>query len=172
MVTDLALALALAMGRGGTPMDQQIPIYRNHNYRQRVDTLGVEAFVPSPAGRVWEVLPAVLTDLGLEINFREPTIKRIGSCYQKPRVRLGTEALSTFVDCGDSRGLPNADRYEMALTVLVTVVPTSPTTTKIFTLLLGVGLESSGTASSRIWGFSRGVLEERIRTRLEQQTRT
>ena len=172
MVTDLALALALAMGCGGTPMDQQIPTYRNHNYRQRVDTLGVEAFVPSPAGRVWEVLPAVLTDLGLEINFREPTIKRIGSCYQKTRVRLGTEALSTFVDCGDSRGLPNADRYDVALTVLVTVVPTSPTTTKIFTFLLGVGLESSGTAGSRIWCFSRGVLEERIRTRLEQQTRT
>ena len=171
MVTDLVFGVVLAMGCGGTPMDQQIPTYRSHNYRQRVDTLGVEAFVPASPTRVWEVLPAVLTDLGLEINFREPATKRIGSCYQKVRVRLGKDALSSFVDCGDNRGLPNADRYEVALTVLVTVVPTSPTTTKIFTFLLGVGMEVSGAASSRLWCFSRGVLEERIRAALEERTR-
>lgn len=172
MVIDLAFAIGLAMGCGGTPMDQQIPTFRSHNYRQRVDTLGVEAFVPAPSTRVWEILPAVLTDLGLEINFREPATKRIGSCYQKTRVRLGKENLSTFVDCGDSRGLPNADRYEVALTVLVTVVPTSSTTTKIFTFLLGVGLDASGAASDRLWCFSRGVLEQRIRTALEERTRS
>ena len=171
MVPDLIWTLSLAMGCGGTPMDQQVPTYRNHSYSQKVDTLGIEGIVPAPAARVWEVLPAVLTDLGLEISFREPVTRRIGACYQKLRVRLGKEALSTFVDCGDSRGMPNADRYEVALTVLVTVAPISPTTAKIYTFLIGVGLDASGAASARLWCFSRGALEERIRAALEERTR-
>ena len=171
MGTDLMLAMSMAMGCGGTPMDQQVPIIRDRNYVQKVDTLGIEGIVPAPAARVWEVVPAVLADLGLKINFLEPETKRIGSCYQKIRVRLGNESLSTFVDCGDSRGLPNADRYEVALTVLVTVTPTSATTTKIYTFLLGVGLDGSGTASARLWCFSRGALEDRIRAALEDRIR-
>lgn len=170
MVADLIWAVSLAMGCGGTPIDRQVPIFRNYKYSQKVDTLGVEGLVPAPAARVWDVLPAVLTDLGLEINFREPATKRIGACYQKVRARLGKTALSTFVDCGDNRGLPNADRYEVGLTVLVTVMPTSATTAKIYTFLLGVGLNASGAASDRIWCFSRGALEERIRRALEERT--
>ncbi len=171
MVSDLIWAVSLAMGCGGTPMDRQIPTFRNYRFSQKVDTLGVEGLVPAPAERVWEALPAVLTDLGLEVNFREPATKRIGACYQKVRVRLGKVSLSTFIDCGDNRGLPNADRYEVGLTVLVTVMPTSATTAKIYTFLLGVGLNASGAASDRIWCFSRGALEERIRHALEERTR-
>ena len=59
--------------------------------------------------------------------------------------------------------MPNADRYEVALTVLVTVAPISPTTAKIYTFLIGVGLDASGAASARLWCFSRGALEERTR---------
>ncbi len=172
MVTDLMVALSLAMGCGGTPMDQQIPIIRDRNYSQKIDTLGVERIVRAPADQVWKALPAVMSDLGLEVNFLEPETKRMGACYQKVRVRLGKETLSTYVDCGDSRGLPNADRYEVAMTVLATVAPTSATTSKVFVFVLGVGLDASGTASNRLWCFSRGALEERIRTQLEVQTRT
>ena len=172
MGTDLMLVLRLAMGCGGTPMDQQVPIYRDHRYTQQVDTLGVEGIVPAEAARVWEVLPAVLADLGLDVNFREPATHRIGACYQKVRGRLGKAPLSAIVDCGDNRGMPNADHVEVAVTVLVTVTPTSATTAKIYTFLLGVGLDGSGAASSRLWCFSRGALEERIRTRIEERTRT
>ena len=171
MVTDLLLAVSLSMGCGGTPMDQQVPILRDRRkYSQNVDTLGLETIVPAASARVWEALPAVLADLGLEINFREPDTRRIGACNQKARARLGKEPLSTYVDCGDNRGMPNADRYEVGLTVLVTVAPTTATTTMVYVFVLGVGLDGSGTASSRIWCFSRGALEERIRSALEQRS--
>lgn len=171
MVTDLMFAVSLAMGCGGTPMDQLISIIRDRNYSKQIDTLGMEQIVRAPANEVWKALPTVLSDLGLEVNFLEPETKRMGACYQKVRVRLAKETLSTYVDCGDSRGLPNADRYEVAMTVLVSVSATSPTTTKAYVFVLGVGLDTSGAASKRLWCFSKGALEDRIRMQLEVQTR-
>jgi hypothetical protein len=169
----VGLVLSLvSLGCGGTPMDQQIPINRSRRYERSVDTLGVEGIVPASGAKVWEVLPAVLTDLGLDINFREPAGRRIGACYQKVRARLAKAALSTFLDCGETRGIPNADRFEVALTVLVTVVPSTAQTAKIYTFVLGVGVDGSGTSSNRLWCYSKGTLEERIRTGVEDRLRS
>lgn len=168
MGLEFFLTLSL-FGCGGTPMDQQIPINRSRAYARALDTLGVESVVPIPPAKIWEILAAVYTDLGLEINFREPESLRIGACYQKFRTRLGKEMLSTYVDCGETRGVPNADRYEVALTVLTTVVPNSSGTSSLFTFVLGVGLDSSSSTNRR-WCYSSGALEERIRARAEVKT--
>jgi len=171
MFVDLALLMSLAAGCGGTPMEQQVPRLRERGFARTVDTLGVEAIVTAPAAKVWEALPAVLTDLGLDLNFREPATRRVGTCYQKIRLRLAGDLLSTFLECGDSRGMPNADRFEVALTVLTTVMPTGANTSKIYTFVLGVGTEAAGSTRDRLWCFSKGALEERIRNRVEERTR-
>ncbi len=171
MLVDFALMLSLAAGCGGTPMEQQVPVQRERGFARTLDTLGVEGIVLAPAAKVWEALPAVLTDLGLDLNFREPATRRVGTCYQKLRLRLAGDLLSTFVECGDSRGVPNADRYEVALTVLTTVMPTGANTSKVYTFVLGVGLDSSGALRDRLWCFSKGALEELIRSRVEERTR-
>lgn len=150
------------LGCGGTAMDRQVPINRGRDYARAVDTLGLEAGIPASAARVWEVLAAVYTDLGLEINFREPESNRLGSCYQRLRSRLGKEPLSTFVDCGETRGAPNADRYELELTVITTVRPGSDGGASLFTFVLGVGRDGANSTNRR-WCYSRGALEERIR---------
>ena len=170
MITELATILAIA-GCGGTPMDQQLPIKRERGFARTIDTLGVEAVIPVAAAKVWAVLPAVFADLGLEINFREPETRRVGTCYQKVRLRLGKDLLSTFVECGDSRGLPNADRYEVALTVLTTVETTGATAAKIYTFVLGVGIDATGSVRDRLWCHSKGVIEERIRNLVEERAR-
>jgi len=120
MAPELLLPLLLGAGCGGVPMDQQFPANRGRGYARAIDSLGIESTVPAPANQVWKMLPAVFTELGLEVNFREPANQRLGTCFQKVRTRLGKDLLSTFVDCGETRSLPNADRYELALTVLTT----------------------------------------------------
>lgn len=170
MLTSLALVATL-MGCGGTPMNQQIPVTRGRNYARSIDTLGVESVVPVPPDKVWKILAAVYTDLGLEVNFRETENFRLGTCYQRVRMRLGKERLSAFVDCGETRSVPNADQYDIALTVLTTVRPNSSGTSSLYTFVLGVGLDSSGAASNRIWCYSQGALEERIRAGVEERTK-
>ncbi|MBM4185988.1 MAG: hypothetical protein FJ206_01625 [Gemmatimonadetes bacterium] len=169
-MNEVLVALAV-MGCGGTPMSQQVPVARDRLHPRAIDTLGAEAVVPVPPNQVWKILAAVYTDLGLEVNFREAGNFRLGSCYQRVRTRLGKERLSAFVDCGSTRSVPNADQYEVALTVLTTVRPNSSGTTSLFTFVLGVGLDNSGAASGRIWCYSQGALEERIRTGVEEKTR-
>lgn len=169
-MNELILALTL-MGCGGTPMSQQVPVSRDRTYPRVVDTLGTEAAVPVPPDQVWKILAAVYTDLGLEVNFREAANFRLGSCYQRVRTRLGKERLSTFVDCGSTRSVPNADQYEVAMTVLTTVRPNSSGTSSLFTFVIGVGLDNSGAASGRIWCYSQGALEDRIRSGVEEKTR-
>lgn len=170
MIDVLLLSASLFMGCGGTPMDQQIPVQRNRRIAQTVDTLGVEGEVPAPAQSVWAALPAVYADLGLEVNFREPGPRRTGTCYQQLHGRLGKELLSAFVDCSDSRSVPNADRFEVSLTVLTTVVQAGDKT-RIHTFVLGVGNDPT-TSNARIWCYSKGVLEARIQAALVAKTGT
>lgn len=172
MGPEFALALGLLMGCGGTPMDRQIPITRGQsNYDRKVDTLGIEMPVPAPPKKVWDVLGAVYSELGLTINFQEPDGLRLGSCYQRVKTRLGKALLSTYIDCGESRGLPSADRFEIDITVLTTVRPNSSGTSSIYTFVLGVGSDPAAAGVNRIWCYSKGALEERIREGLEVRTR-
>jgi len=171
MLVEAMLGMSLLVGCGGTPMDQQVPIGRSRLNVRAIDTLGLDGVVMAPAAKVWEALPAILGDLGLEINFRDPAGRRVGTCYQTVRGRLGKEALSSYLDCGETRSVPNADEYEVAVTVLVTVEATSPNITTIHTFLIGVGSHPS-VASNRIWCFPKGVLEERVRTAVEARAKT
>lgn len=167
MVTSVLL-VAGALGCGGTPMEHQIAANRGRGYTRPLDTLGLESAVSRPAAHVWSVLPAVMADLGLEINFRVPAERRMGACHQRVRARLGTAMLSSLVNCGETNSVPNADRYDVALTVLTTVRSTGETAA-LHTFVLGVALDASGAASNRIWCHTRGALEERIRRGVEQR---
>lgn len=161
-----ALLLVATMGCGGAPMEQQLPPGRYRAQTPTIDTLGTSSYVRFPAARVWAAIPAVFDSLGLDLNFRVPEEHRTGTCYQKLRLRLGGDLLSTYLDCGETRSLPNADRYEIALTVIVTLEPQG-SGTAVHTFVLGVGLDESGVASGRIWCYSKGRLEDRITKLLE-----
>ena len=163
MVETLVL---IAMGCGGTPMTQQLPPERSRSHAPIVDTLGVASFVRHPTPKVWVAIPAVFKELGLDVNYRVPEERRTGTCYQKVRSRLGRAALSDYLDCGDTRSLPNADRYEVGLTVIVTLEPQGDGTA-IHTFVLGVGLDDTGVSSGRVWCYSTGRLESRIAELLE-----
>jgi hypothetical protein len=168
MLDSLLWLAGVALGCGGAPMAPQIPVHRSRAYQRPIDTLGVESSIRAPADRVWAVLPAVLTGLGLDLNFREPAAMRVGACYQRVRVRLGRDILSSLVDCGEINSLPNADRYEIELTVLTSVRPKTDREASIFTFVLGVGRDMS-VSGGRLWCYSKGGLEERIRAGIERQ---
>jgi len=162
MVSSLLLATVL-MGCGGTPMASQLPVNRTRAFSQAIDTLGPAFEIAADAERVMALLPEVYQELGLEVNFREPG--RIGTCYQQLRRRLGKAPLSWFVDCGETRSLPNADHFDVMLTVLTSVLPAEHGST-IRVFLLAVGQDPT-TSGGRVWCFSKAELEDRIAKRLK-----
>lgn len=165
------LLAGVVLGCGGAPMEQQIPVSRGRQVVRTIDTLGMQTFVPVGPADVWKTLPAVYNELGLEVNFQESAGWRLGTCYQRLRLRLGGRSLSTLLDCGDQRGLPNADRYDVGLTVLTTLMPSTENTSILYIFVLGVGLNASGAAGDRIWCYSKGVIEEQIREGVERLSR-
>jgi len=66
---------------------------------------------------VWQALPAVLDSLGVRATLIDPAQHTIGVEQIKIRVRLGTTPLSRYLDCGQTQIGPNADSYEVLLTV-------------------------------------------------------
>ncbi|MEI6740143.1 MAG: hypothetical protein WCK74_07520 [Gemmatimonadaceae bacterium] len=93
------------------------------------------ATLPYAADAVWKVLPAVFDSLGIPLTTLDQSKKSIGNEGMKIRQRLGKTALSRYIDCGNTQIGPNADSYDVFLSVLTTVTATSPSSATVTTVV-------------------------------------
>ena len=164
----VASLLTLTLAGCATPLPTRLPTQpRGRRYNISIDTLGVEASIAGPADSVWSRLPEVYASLGLQIQERDDRMRRLGVCAMRVRGRLSGTPLSRYLDCGDLRGVSNADRLEVELVVLTTVKDNPPSGVSVFTFVIGNAAESAG-SSNRLWCTSNGGLEARIRDALTQ----
>lgn len=92
--------------------------------------------LPYPVQTVWSMLPSVYDSLGVPVARLEPGPHIIGNDGFKIRQRLGKTALSRFIDCGSAQIGPNADSYDVVLTVVTQLTPIDATSTTIATTVL------------------------------------
>ena len=71
----------------------------------------------------WTALPQVLDSLGVRATFIDPAQHLVGVEQMKVRVNLGKTPLSRYLDCGETQIGPNADSYEVLLTVKSRITP-------------------------------------------------
>jgi hypothetical protein len=84
-------------------------------------TSHVIAFAPD---QVWRALPAVFDSLGIPIGTLDAAKRTMGNSGFKVRGRLRNTPLSRLIDCGNSTQVgPNADSYDVNLTLLAEVRP-------------------------------------------------
>ena len=79
-------------------------------YTIDVDTLGVTLPVRVSADSAWSLLPGIYASLGLPLDENDSKARRLGTCWKRVRGRLGGSQLSRYLDCGELRQMPNADR--------------------------------------------------------------
>ena len=88
--------------------------------------------VPYPVDKVWKTLPVVFDSLGIPVSTLEPNGRKIGNEAFKLRGRLKGVALSRYIDCGNSTQIgPNADSYEVVLTMIAEVRPAEAGSTSV-----------------------------------------
>lgn len=75
-----------------------------------------------PVEDVWRFLPFVWDSLGIPKVSIDPKSHILSNGGMKVRQRLGKTPLSRFIDCGQTQIGPNADSYEVFLTVTSQVV--------------------------------------------------
>lgn len=76
---------------------------------------------------VFRILPSVFDSVSIPVNTIDPSRKQVGNSGFKIRARLGKAPLSRYLDCGNTQIGPNADSYDVMLTVMTTVSPEGST---------------------------------------------
>lgn len=164
----IAFAVVLELAACGTQLPTRLPsLARQRAYTIAVDTLGIEAPLSGTADSAWKVLPAVFASLDLPVHERDESGRRLGACWIRVRIRLAGVPLSRYLNCGELRSVPNADRMEIELLVLSLVKPNAQGGATLSTFVLATAGESAG-SSNRIWCLSTGALESRIREAVER----
>ena len=127
------------------------------------------AFAPD---KVWLILPAILDSLGISVATIEPTKRLIGNPSFKVRSRLKSLPLSRYIDCGNSGQIgPNADSYDIVLTVFVNVSPAADGATTVTTTFDAVGRPATYAqeySQCRSTGLFEKRLLELLQARLQQ----
>lgn len=123
----------------------------------------VSATIAAPLTAVWYIVPTAFDSIGLQLSLIDPKKHVIGNEGVKLRAKLGKERLSNYLECGTTQVGPNADSYEVYLTVLASLEPlrSDTTLTRMTINLTGMAkpLQFSQDYSRC---SSKGLLEQRI----------
>ncbi len=118
--------------------------------------------------KVWAALPAVFDSLSVPFSRLDKASHIIGNDALKIRQRLGKAPLSRYLDCGQTQIGPNADSYDVTLTMLVQLQPGANGTTVVNTSL-GAVAKPITFAQAASACSSKGTLEKRFSTLLDAQ---
>lgn len=117
--------------------------------------------VPQPIEDVWSVMPATYDTLGITKAVIDPTEHFITNGGLKIRQRLGSTPLSRYLECGTTQIGPNADSYEVFLTVSTQLSTSADGGTTIVSMVDGAA-RPLNFAQEYARCTSKGALEQRI----------
>ncbi len=89
--------------------------------------------MPRPADAVYRVMHMVYDTLSIPKTWLDPKQFLISSQGFKVRARMGKTMLSKYIECGKTQIGPNADSYDVFMTVTTKVVPNGTTESTLTT---------------------------------------
>jgi hypothetical protein len=81
--------------------------------------------VPLSVAMAWKALPDIYKALGIPIAVLDSVQHQIGNTGLRARGRLGGVPMQRYFDCGSTQGGPNAETYELHISVLTDVDDTA-----------------------------------------------
>jgi len=144
------------------PTERTVAVDDNNVYRT---TVLPNAKVPVPAApnRVFEAVKAVYEELGVPPGTNDPATGRFGNIDFWKQRRFANEALSMYLNCGDSFTGPVANNYRIYMSLISIVRPDGKGGSEVETAFTAQAQNMEGTAGDRIACGTSGRLEERIR---------
>jgi len=128
LVACLAPALACAGSTptpGATPVEQHVVVTGSAGSLNVVASSGISSHeFAAPIEKVWKVMPAVFDSLSMPISMLDPGTHTIGNRGLKVRGKLGKVGLARYIDCGTTQIGPNAESYDVTLTLIATLAAT------------------------------------------------
>ncbi|MGE0160582.1 MAG: hypothetical protein AB7T31_14325 [Gemmatimonadales bacterium] len=128
-----------------------------------------DTVVQGERGRIWDVLPSVFESLSIDAEMMDPTSLVIGTDRVRAS-RVDGVRLSEFLDCGGGVAAPNADSYDVTLSLFVQLEAEGPSSTLVRTVL-DASAQSRYNQSDQIQCASFGTLERRVVGRIDERMR-
>ena len=121
----------------------------------------VNMTIASPMNLVWRAMPGVYQSLKIPLTTVDQASHTIGNEGMKALKKLGDVALSKYIDCGNSQIGPNADSYDVHLSIVSQLAANANGTTTLTTNLIASARPLTY-AQEYSHCSSRGVLEAKI----------
>ena len=136
-VLSLLAVSACASSSGSSPQSavETVRVEGAGNLRINASTSEAVATFVAPLDRVWRALPVAYEAVGVPVTMVDPATHRLGNEGFKIRQTIAKAPLSRYLDCGNSQGFPNADSYEVQLTVMSRAAPGDAGSTKVTTVV-------------------------------------
>ena len=146
----------------GAPTERTVAVDDQNVYRTTV-LPNAKAPLAAPPGRAFEALKTVYTELEIPGLQSDPTTGRVGNTdFWKSR-RLGSEAMSNYLNCGESFTGPAANSYRIYISLVSIVRADGKGGSELETAFHAQAQNMEGTSADRVPCGSTGRLEERIR---------
>ncbi|WP_411279762.1 hypothetical protein [Gemmatimonas sp.] len=120
------------------------------------------ALINAPVEKAWMALQEAYTTLGIPVTELNQQTRTIGNNTYRVRRRIGDVPTMRALDCGGDSGMPNAETYQLLLTVKSRIIPNDAGGSVVQSTLEGTGKNATTAASSDVRCSSMGVLEKRI----------
>jgi hypothetical protein len=110
---------------------------------------------------VFQILPEVLTELGLPPSRIDTTTLVVEARSVAARRQLAGVSLGTYFDCGSASGIPNTTSYTLRISGWTQVEPSEIGTTTLRTRVEATARQE-GVQQGQVLCSSTGKLEEKI----------
>jgi hypothetical protein len=133
----------------GTPGADNVSIAQTNTSRVYNPDAAVPdtAYLDARLDRAWAFLPEVFRGFGLDVALIDPATHTVDGQKVRARGQFAGNMYSKYLDCGDTRGAPNANRYEITMHVVTRLAPAGERTLVATTVVAeGRFSETGGTA--------------------------
>lgn len=118
--------------------------------------------INAPVDKAWAALQSAYATLGIPVTELNQQQRTIGNPTYRIRRRIGDVPTMRALDCGGDSGMPNAETYQLLLTVKSRIIANEAGGSVVQTTLEGTGRNATTSASSDVRCSSMGALEKRI----------
>jgi hypothetical protein len=124
--------------------------------------VGIPGEVAAAPDAVFQALSAVYADLAIPATEVTPKDRAIGNLSFKARRRIGGVPMQRYFDCGGSGGQPNAETFNLVITINSYVTAGRDGGSVVTTRIQAVGSDPAHGDSNQLRCTSEGELELRI----------